>query len=551
MVKKDSLIKGTVILAAAALVARVLGIFQRVPLQHAMNHEGNIAFGQANNIYLLLLVFATAGIPTAVSKMVSERLVLGRHEEVNRIYRAAIRFGVITGIIMTLLLLIVAPYYTELSGAPKSTLAIRAIAPSLLLFPVIAMMRGYFQGRQFMIAGGVSQIIEQIARVIVAVGLVYALQGWGYSNRIMAAGGAFGSVFGSIAAFLVMLWYAFQLRASDRAEAASATGERKEAAFKPGDPPVLSHTKDIYKAIFRISIPILLTAMTVQVIYLIDQTLLIPLTQWRFDHGLSEMWLDVLTTNAQSIAGIPPVLAIALSTSLLPIISSAFAAGDHEKVKRQGGLAMRISVFSGLPVVLILSVGAQAVNGFLFKTDEGSAIVAFLTAGTIFQITMMTSNAILNGLGLQRTAMRHTLIGVGVKFVLSFALTPFFGVYGLVAATSVCFILATVWNMITIRKLTGIQVLGDRWPGFAAAMVLIVAIGYALVYYGLEWFEPLGWKWHYLFAACLIGLFVCVAYPVLLFAFRVVRAEDIESYPARIRKLMRPFAKLQRVRANG
>ncbi|CAM3849569.1 polysaccharide biosynthesis protein [Cohnella lubricantis] len=564
MVKKDSLIKGTVILAATALIARVLGIFQRVPLQHAMDHEGNTAFGQANNIYLLLLVFATAGIPTAISKMVSERLVLGRREEVNRIYRAAIRFGVIAGIVMTVLLLIVAPFYAELSDRPGSTLAIQAIAPSLLLFPVIAMMRGYFQGRQFMIAGGISQIVEQIARVVVAVGLVYTLLGWGYSNRIMAAGGALGSVFGSVAAFLVMLWYAYKLRASDRTESASAVDGRREYVYKPGEPPVLSRTQDIYKAIVRISIPILLTAMTVQVIYLIDQTLLIPLSQWRFDPGLSEMWLDVLINNAQSIAGIPPVLAVALSTSLLPIISSAFAAGEHEKVKRQGGLAMRIAVFSGLPVVLVLSIGAYAVDhflfkteesdaivGFLFKSGEGSAIVGLLTAGTIFQITMMTSNAILNGLGKQRTAMRHTLTGVAVKLVLSVALTPFFGVYGLVAATSICFILATVWNMVTIRRLTGIKVLGDRWPGFIAALAVIIAAGAVLVYFGLQWFEPLSWRWPYFFTICLIGLFVCVAYPVLLFALKVIRAEDVESYPARVRKLMRPFAKLQRSRANG
>lgn len=544
MVKKDSLIKGTVILAAAALVARVLGIFQRVPLQHAMNESGNSAFGFANNVYLLLLVFATAGIPTAVAKMVSERLELGRREEVQRIYRAALRFGIVTGIVMTVVLILIAPIYADLSGVPQATMAVRAIAPSLLLFPITAMMRGYFQGRQMMMGNGISQIVEQIARVIVAVALVFTFQSWGYSNTAMAAGGAFASVVGSVAAFLVMVWYAFKLRAADRKEAGYGA-KRRDLPAKPGDPPVMTRPKEIYKAIFRISIPILLTAMTVQLIYTIDQSLLVPLSKWRFDQDKIHLWHAVLVTNAQSIAGIPPVLAIALGASLLPVIASAFASGDMEKVRRQGALAMRISVFSGLPVVLVLAVGAQAVNGLLFKTDAGSAIVGFLTAGTIFQITMMTSNSILNGLGRQRLAMMHTLTGVAIKFVLSLALTPFFGVYGLIAATSVCFILATIWNMMSIRKLTGVQVLGNRWPGLVAALLIIVAAGSALVYYGLQWFEPLGWKWPYFFATCLIGLFVCVAYPVLLFAFKVVRAEDIDSYPARLRKVMRPFARLQ------
>lgn len=550
MVKKDSLVKGTIILAAAAMVARVLGIFQRVPLQHAMNNEGNSAFGQANNVYLLLLVFATAGIPSAVSKMVSERLALGREEEVNLIYRAALRFGVIAGIVMTALLLVAAPYYADLSGVPQSTLAIRAIAPSLLLFPIIAMMRGYFQGRQFMIAGGVSQIVEQIARVVTAVALLYALQAWGYGDTVMAAGGAFGSVLGSIAAFGTMLWFAYKLRRSDRAAAGGRTAAAERPAVKPGDPPVLTKPRDIYSAIFRISIPILLTAMTVQLIYLIDSTLLVPLSEWRFETADIEVWHAVLTNNAQSIAGIPPVLAIALSASILPVISSAFAAGDTERVRRQGTLAMRIAVFSGMPVVLLLSVGAQAVNGLLFKTDAGSAIVGMLTAGTIFQITMMTSNSILNGLGRQRVGMAHTLTGIGIKLALSLALTPFFGVYGLVAATSVCFVFVTVWNMATIRKLTGVKVLGDRWPGFAATVLLVAAAGGAVAYYGLEWFAPAGWKWPYFFTTVLLGAMVCVAYPVLLFLFRAMRAEDVESYPAKLRKLLRPFAKLQS-RARG
>jgi O-antigen/teichoic acid export membrane protein len=550
MVKKDSLIKGTIILAAAAMVARVLGIFQRVPLEYAMDTVGQNAFGLANTVYLLLLTFATAGIPTTISKMVSERLELGREAEVKRIYGAAIRFGIIAGLVITALLLLVAPWYARLSHVPEATLAIRAIAPSLLLFPVIAMMRGYFQGRQFMTAGGVSQIVEQIARVATAVALVFALQGLGYDNKMMAAGGALGSVFGSVAAFAVMLWYAYKLRAGDSAAGSGGAASSSASQAGNGGPPVLRTTREIYNAIFRTSIPILLTAMTIQLIYFIDQTVLVPLSEWRFATATAKEWLAVLVTNAQSIAGIPPVLAIALSTSILPVIAAAFAAGDADRVRRQGMLAMRIALFSGMPVVLVLSVGAEAVNGLLFSSPAGSAIVAFLTAGTIFQITMMTSNSILNGLSRQRTAMVHTLTGIAVKLALSFALTPFFGVYGLVAATSVCFIFVTVWNMTTIRKLTGVKVLGDRWAGFAATVLLIVAAGSAVVYYGLEWLAPLGWKWPYLIVTCLFGLIVGVAYPVLLLLFRVVRSEDVEGYPARIRKLLRPFVRLQG-RANG
>ncbi|MGG1312198.1 MULTISPECIES: putative polysaccharide biosynthesis protein [Cohnella] len=556
MPKKDSLIKGTLILTLAALVARGLGLFQRVPLDHLWSTKGGLAFGAANNIYLLLLVFATAGIPSAISKMVSERLELGREAEVQRIYRAALRFGVIAGIVMTAGLLIAAPLYARLSHIPYATLAIRAIAPSLLLFPVIAMMRGYFQGRQFMTAGGISQIVEQIARVLTAVALAYALAGWGYDDSYIAAGAAFGSVLGSIGAFAVMLWYAYKLRQADRgrtepasAAAASAAGapSKADAAANAGagGPPVLTRTRDIYAAIFRISIPILLTAMMVQVIYFFDQTVLIPLSDWKFGAETAERWGDWLTIRAQSIAGIPPILAIALSTSLLPVVSAAYASRDMDRVRRQSSLAMRIAVLSAMPLVLVLTTAAHPVTGLIFKTAEGSAIVAVLTGGTIFQISMMVSNSILNGLGLQRKAMAHSLAGIGVKIALSFALTPFFGIYGLLAATSVCFIFVTVWNMRTIRGIADVKVLGGRWPGFAAAVAVLAAIGAALAHYAAAWFSPLGWRWPYLLAAALTGAVVCGAYPVLLVALGVVRAEDVDGFPAKLRKLIKPFLRLR------
>lgn len=305
MVKKDSLIKGTLILTAAALIARVIGIFQRVPLEHVMDKVGNSAFGISNTVYLLLLVVATAGIPSAISKMVSERVELGRGNEVKRIYRAAMKFGMIAGLVLTIGLLLLAPVYTWLAGTQHATLAIRAIAPSLLLFPVIAMMRGYFQGRQLMMAGGVSQVVEQIARVVTAIGFVFALHGWGYGNEKMAAGGALGSVVGSVGAFAVMVYYGVKLRKSDERTGELERAERSPGRGAAGGPPVLRSNRDIYRAIFRISIPILVTAMTVQAIYMIDQTLLTRLSEWRFGEEKTLTWLAYLTTNAQSIAGIP------------------------------------------------------------------------------------------------------------------------------------------------------------------------------------------------------------------------------------------------------
>ncbi len=94
MAKKESFIKGTLILAAAALVARVLGLVQRVPLEHLLDEVGNASFSIANNVYLMLLTVATAGIPSTLSKMVSERYALKRPGEARQVYHAALWFAV-------------------------------------------------------------------------------------------------------------------------------------------------------------------------------------------------------------------------------------------------------------------------------------------------------------------------------------------------------------------------------------------------------------------------------------------------------------------------
>src|SRR5690606_38684853 len=188
--------------------------------KHLLGDAGMASFGIAYNIYFLLLIVATAGIPSALSKLISERSETGRMAEARRIYRAAMNFAVMTGIILTALLIIGAPYYAEyIADDPESTLAIRALAPALLLFPMIAMMRGYFQGLQFMMAGGLSQIVEQILRVGTAVLLAYVLLEQGYSREVAVAGASFGGVMGSVGAFGIMLYYYWRFRKDHRQHA--------------------------------------------------------------------------------------------------------------------------------------------------------------------------------------------------------------------------------------------------------------------------------------------------------------------------------------------
>jgi len=536
--KKDTLLKGTLILAVAALVARALGVFQRVPLDYLMSDLGNIYYTNANNIYLLLLIVATAGIPSTISKMVSGRYAIGRISEAQQVYRAALLFAVIAGIVITLGLWLLAPFIAgSILEEPAASSAIRAIAPSLLLFPLIAMMRGYFQGRQFMTAGGVSQIIEQILRVIAAVAIAYVAYSMDATNdKGIASGAALGSVFGSIGAFIVMLYYARKLKASDQEDESSQA--RKDPSQKLG-------LRSIYREMFQLSIPIVMTAVTVQLLYTMDTMMIKKLTKGYFDLDVINHWAAVFGMNAQSIAGIPVILAVALSQSIIPIISSAHATGDRERVGRQASLAVRIALYSGMPVVLILGVGAYSVNGLLFEKASGSAIVAMLTLGTLFQIGMMVTNSILLGIGEPKKATMHAITGVFIKVVLSFALAPFFGVYGIIAATTVCFIWALTFNMLSLRKRSQFKLLGNRWIGFLATTAIVAAVLAFVEWTVLAISGGLPQKLAFFLSCAIMGGVLIVLYPLLLVFLRVVTAEEVATYPRPVRRLLAPFLKLR------
>jgi stage V sporulation protein B len=534
--KKDTLLKGTLILAAAALVARALGIFQRVPLDYLLSDLGNIYFTNANNIYLLLLIVATAGIPSAVSKMVSGRYAVGRVSEAQQVYRAALLFGAIAGFVITIGLWLLAPFIAvSILEEPEAADAIKAIAPSLLLFPIIAMMRGYFQGRQFMTAGGISQIVEQILRVFAAVVIAYAVYSIDASNdKGIASGAALGSVFGSIGAFAVMLYYGRKLKASDVAEPLTKVDSSQKLRLRL-----------IYQELFRLSIPIVMTAVTVQLLYTLDIMMIKKLTKDYFDHDLINHWAAVFGMNAQSIAGIPVILAVALSQSIIPIISSAHAMGDRDRVGRQASLAVRIALYSGMPVVLLLGIGAYSVNGLLFESADGSAIVAMLTLGTLFQIGMMVTNSILLGIGEPKKATVHAATGVILKVILSFALAPFFGVYGIIASTTICFIWALSFNILSLRKRTQFKVIGSRWPAFLVTTGIVAAVLALVEWAVLSVCDGLPNKLAFFLSCSVMGGVLLVLYPLLLVFLRVVSAEEIATYPRPVQRLLAPFMRLR------
>ncbi|MFD2117724.1 polysaccharide biosynthesis C-terminal domain-containing protein [Paenibacillus yanchengensis] len=559
MLKKDNLIRGTLILTVAALTARVLGLFQRVPLDYMLGSQGMIAFTIANQVYMVLLIIATAGFPSAVSKMVSERYALGQPAEAKRIFHAALAFGAITGVILSATLFIVAPTWAKIADLPSAYLAIRAIAPALLLFPIIAMMRGYFQGRQLMSAGGISQIVEQFMRVLLGLGLGLIVLDLGWGDDWAAAAVTFGSVFGSIGAFGVMIWFGRKLKRQDQmeqvkvkprfnAEASAALMMSSSSSKSVRNSTVNQGSKTkfrkIYREILAMSLPALLTSMTVNLIYLFDTSFFKRLTSGFYTAEMSDIVQADYGIKAISLAGIPPILAIALGSTIIPVISSAFSVNNMKEVQKQASLVMRIVCFTGVPVALLLAIASYSVTGLLFVSPSGSDVVALLTIGTIVQITMMTTNSILYGMSRSKTSMYHTATGLLLKVVISVATAPFIGIYGLILGSTICFIVITMLNVRTINQIVTLRVLGKRWVPYLSAVAIAGLAGWLSERGVLLWTTNLPNKVSYFISASVTAAVVGALYVALLFVFKVITADDLHSFPNKLRK---PLEKIMRI----
>ncbi|AMA72600.1 MULTISPECIES: oligosaccharide flippase family protein [Aneurinibacillus] len=628
---KNSFLKGTLILTLAAVISRVLGVGQRVPLQHIMGNDGMTLYTISYNIYSMLLIIATLGVPSALSKQISEYTAIGQYHEAYQTYKAARNFALVTGFVMFALMMIIAPYYAKYTLAPQAELAIRAIAPAMLLFPLIAIMRGYFQGLQFMQPTGLSQIMEQILRVITAVALPLVLLHLGYNKDVAVAGASFGAVTGSIAACGVMIYFYKKRRPEQKRELATQKRYKK-----------LTY-RQIYSKMLRLSLPITLSALAVPLIYFIDSstslrlltpqeerisfavghkeatignkeiilpvapylhnnnTTMVPLEPVAEAMGGKVTWdknrkyafyergkvkitltlgenikldskslgpfqyaentnipcvplrffteqlhtykeamdtLGILGGSAQSLAGLPIILAIALSSSIIPVVSSAHSRDDEREVQRMSSMALRVALITGVPAALYLTVAAYPVNGFLFSNTEetyskAAWIIGFLCFGTIFQILMMTSSGILQGLGRTDLPMRHVAIGILVKWGGNYALAPLFGIYGIIAATSLCFIVVMALNLRAISQYTRLIILGEKWRGFLLSSLLLSAIGLSIVWLGLK-VQPLIPMPAFLFfgiESAVIAIFSLAGYGIALFWLKGIDVQEIRYFP--------------------
>lgn len=447
---KKSFFKGAVILGIAGIIVKVFGAFFRIPLANIIGDTGMGYYQTAYPVYVLLLTLSTAGIPTAIARLVSERTTEGKHKEAYRIFTVSFRLLLAMGIVTSLLLFLGAPYIVQyMKGEPEAIYSMRSIAPALLFVPIMAAFRGYFQGQQDMTPTASSQVIEQAFRVVFGLSMAVILlpAGLKFAAAGASAGAAAGGFFGLIGIFAIYM----RRRSVIRENCRNSPDGESEAA------------KSILWKIVVIAVPVTIGAAIMPIMTNIDLAIVVRrLVQSGYSSAEANSLYGQLSGFATPLINLPQVLTQAIAMSLVPAVASAFSAKDQEFLRYNTAFGIRTAMIIGMPCSVGLMVLSKPIMLLLYPAQQASAVNAaeslfILAFGAIFLSLVQTLTGILQGVKRQLIPVINLAIGAGIKVIITYVLTgiPSVNVKGAAAGTAAAYITAALLNYRAVRKYTG------------------------------------------------------------------------------------------------
>ena len=516
---KDKFLKGAMILTLAGLMVKVIGSVNRILLSRLLGGEGIGLYQIAYPIYLLILAVAAAGIPTAISIMVSELLAKGDRRNVKRVFKVSLKLMALVGLVLALLLFFAAGWLVS-SGIiqdARAYYAIVALIPAVFFATILASFRGFFQGHQLMTPPACSQIIEQLVRVITMVLLAYVLLPFGLEYA--AAGAAFGAVPGSITGLLVLSYFYRKHKALWQAEA------------QPGDYP-LEKAASITKRLLYLAIPVSLANVLVPVSNIVD-VVLVP--SRLAAHGVAveqaTALFGYLTGMAQPLIMMATIPTMSLSASLVPAIREAFTLGDKESITSKARMAMKLCCLITVPAALGMSAFAEQISLLLYGTSK--ATVAIMHSGPAICLLGMQqiTAGMLQGIKQINGPMRNMFIGILLKIAAVYLLTTeAWQIAGAAWATNINFGVTALLNVYLLYK-AGISFAWQEIAKITGAACLLAVLG-RLAYGGLAAQLPP------VMANIAVLLLAVLIYAALLPLLRIVTKEELKHLPV-VKKLVK------------
>ena len=438
--RKNSFIQGALILTVAGIIVKFIGAFSRIYLSRLLGGEGIGLYQMAYPIYLLCLSVSSAGLPVAISIMVAERNALNDYHGGQKVFRISMAALVL----FSVLLFFGAQWLvdTGIVRDPRAYWSLLALSPAVFCATLLATLRGYFQGLQLMTPTAVSQILEQVVRVVTMIAFAVILLPYGL--EFGAAGATLGAAPGAFMGIVVLIGFYYMTR-----------GWRKELASEQ-DPSIKPQSAlHIIKRLLVLAIPVSLANIMLPIVSNID-LFIVPrrLEVAGFAVEEATTLFGYLTGMATALVNMPTIVTASLAASLVPVISEAIAQKRGDVVMKRTDTAMRLANLITIPAFVGMCVIATPISAMLYATPDAGPCIAVMSFGVFLLGVQQVTTGVLQGMGKTAIPFINMVISASVKVLLSWNLTalPAWGVLGAAWATNADFGVAAVLNLIFLYK---------------------------------------------------------------------------------------------------
>ncbi len=477
--KQKFLIHGG-ILAITGILVRIIGMFYRIPLVNIIGSEGNGIYSVAFNIYNIMLVLSSYGMPMAVSKLMSSYLAKKEYKNAGLIYRCSLVVSAVSGGIAALILYFGADLIESMyKGVPGLAIPLRVLAPTIFLVAVLGVLRGFYQGQGTMIPTAFSQLVEQIVNAAVSIIAAYMLvKAFSDSMEVAAygaAGGTLGTCMGALSALIVLTILYFIYRPIFKKKV------RRDKISEPKD------NVDVYKLIGLTMLPIILSQTLYHICSVVD------------DMMFSNMMTDIMTDseikahlgNYSSsyilLVGIPQGVASAMSSSMLPSVVTSFTNKDYKSVRDKIASTLKTNMFIAIPSFVGLFVLGKPIIELLFSrydSTQGSIMLKLGAMAVIFYTMSTVTSSALQGIDKMSVPVKHAAVSVAVHVVLMFILLKFtpLGIYGVVIGNATFPVMIFVLNLKALRRYVKFKLEYIKTFGVPFICAIIMGVCSGLVY---------------------------------------------------------------------
>lgn len=528
---KKTFVMGALLLGAAGVVVKLIGLFFRVPLTNIIGRAGMGYYQMAYPIYAAILAISTSGLPTAISRMISERRAVGKYYEAYRVFRVSFYVMLTLGVVTSVALFVFAPMIARIQGTPDAVYSHRAMALALLLCPILSCYRGFFQGHRNMVPTAVSQVVEQVFRAIIGLSLAAVLLKVDLPHA--AAGGNFGASAGALFGLIAIL-FMFQRNRNKMMAEIRISGRRVEQS-----------TAGITRELIIIALPITIGACIMPIVNGIDTLMVVDRlkTIGIAENAARELFAE-LSAMALPIANMPQIFTQAVVQSLVPVISDAFKRDDMDFVRHNANLGLRYAFLVALPCACGMAVLSRPVMQLFYPTQmEGvpnaAVCLCIYSLSLIFLASNQALSAVLQGIGKQNIPLMSLVAGAAAKVAVTFVLlgVKTIHVRGAAIGTVCAFGIAAFLNFRAVKRYTytkfDLAAILIK-PAIASAVMSAVVFGsYRLVH------SHMG-NTVSTFAAVLCGIIV---YALMIFITRAITADEMASLP-KLRKVASILKKL-------